>query len=123
MTDDKYNIFVKSKKLAIKCTMLKEELLDKESSVSTFMQENAILAGINFQKAAINQNRDEILTRLNQALENVIAVKFCMELLFECNHISENEHGSIYNECLSLENAASELIKYTQTQTRAQNAL
>ncbi len=95
--------------------MLKEELRDKETSISSFMQENAILAGINFQKAAIILSRVEFLARLNLALENVVAVKFCMELLLECNHISENEHGSIYNECLSLENAASELIKYTQT--------
>ncbi|MBQ9074096.1 MAG: four helix bundle protein [Muribaculaceae bacterium] len=116
MTIDIENIQYKSKRFTLRCIGLSHYLQDDkgEHVLSQWLSEDCASAGMNIKSAVGYGVSAEGLSHMQVALEHVSKAHYWLELLFDSGYLSETEHGSVFNECLSLESLLSDTVRTMQ---------
>ena len=103
----------KSKAFAIRIVKLYCYLKDEkyEFVMSKQLLRAGTSIGANARESKNAQSRMDFLNKLNIALKEADETEYWLELLHECDYLSDNEYTSIHNDCEELINILTKIIK------------
>ena len=117
----------KSKKFAIRiiklyqylCDEKKEYTLSKQilrsgTSIGANLAESECAMSENVREASQAQSRKDFLSKMNIALKEASETEYWLELLFECDYLSDIQYQSIQADCSELNKILITIVKSTK---------
>ncbi len=106
----------KSKKFAIRIIKLYQYLCDekKEYTLSKQILRSGTSIGANVREASQAQSRKDFLSKMNIALKEASETEYWLELLFECDYLSDIQYQSIQADCSELNKILITIVKSTK---------
>ena len=86
----------------------------KEYVLSKQMLRSGTSIGANIAEAQYGSSRKDFVNKLYIALKECAETLYWLELLFSCGYLSEEEYGSLFEDCEELRKILSSITKTTR---------